>query len=122
MTTHPNPIPIDGITIVREFDAPIEQVFDAWANELRFARWHGDGEAGDAAREVVSIERPRSLVTAVGGQPDPVYLTVLLDDLAGRTRMTFHQGGGQRAADQAKAEWQERFDLLDRLLREAPLD
>ena len=124
MTTHPTPIPIDGITIVREFDAPAEQVFDAWVSEHRFASWYG--EHGDTdGREFVSIERPRSLVIAVGDQPHPVYLTVLLTDLAGRTRMTFHQGGGTLPGDgleRAKAAWQGFFDVLDRLLREATLD
>jgi uncharacterized protein YndB with AHSA1/START domain len=126
MTAHPNALPLDGITIVREFDAPVEQLFDAWATEQRFASWFGTEHDGrDAARELVSMERPRSLVVTLGTAPARLSVNVLLEDLDGRTRMTFHAAGGATSAgalERARAEWQERFDLLDRLLREAPLD
>ena len=156
-TPHPEPIPIDGITIVREFDAPIEQVFDAWVTARQFAVWFGaeNGEipvetveldarpggswkatmfAGPERREIrwtgefVTVERPRSLVVAfTDGDPGAGlgYFTVLLDDLAGRTRMTFHQGAGgmpPEVLEQAKAGWQTFFDVLDGLLRGATLD
>lgn len=161
-TAHPNPIPIDGITIVREFDAPAEQVFDAWITARPFSVWFGadNGEipvesveldarpggvwkatmfAGAERHEIhwigefVTVERPVSLVIAftdqadADGRPDADlgYLTVHLDDLAGRTRMTFHQGGGGLPAEElprATAGWQGFFDVLARLLREAPLD
>jgi uncharacterized protein YndB with AHSA1/START domain len=161
-TTHPNPIPIDGITIVREFDAPAEQVFDAWVTARQFAVWFGadNGEipvetvqldarpggvwkatmfAGPERHEIhwtgefVAVEHPDLLVIAFTDQEapdgDPAaalgYLTVHLADLAGRTRMTFHQSGGDLPPEElqrAKAGWQSFFDVLDRLLREAPLD
>lgn len=157
MTPHPDLIPIDGITIVREFDATVEQVFDAWTTPQQFAVWFG-GENGDIPLETVrldatpggvwtatmfagpdrfeihwigefvTVDRPGKLVIAfTDGVPEAGwgYLTVLLDDLAGRTRMTFHQGGGALPPEQlelAKAGWQSFFDVLDGLLREASLD
>ncbi len=157
MTPHPNPAPIDGITIVREFEAAIESVFDAWVIPRRFAVWFG-GEHGevpietvdmDATQggvwkltmfagperteihwvgEFVSVERPSKLVIAfTDGNPADGwgYLTVLLDDLDGRTGMTFHQGGGELPPEQlerAKEGWQSFFDVLDALLRDAQLD
>ena len=108
---HPHPIPIAGFTVVREFDAPLDAVFDAWLGELD-ARPIG---------EFVTVDRPSSFVVALADG----YLTVLLEDLAGRTRMTFHQGGGDLAPEalaQAKAGWHAFFDALDTLLREAQLD
>jgi uncharacterized protein YndB with AHSA1/START domain len=162
MAPHPDPIPIDGITIVREFDAPIELVYDAWTTPRRFAVWFGaeNGEiplesvqldarpggiwkatmlAGPDRVEIhwigefVIVSRPNKLVIAFSdepladGSPDGGwgYLTVLLDDLAGRTRMTFHQGGGALPAEQlaeAKAGWITFFEVLDGLLRESQLD
>jgi len=158
MTRHPDSIPIDGITIVREFEAPIGAVFDAWVTPRQFAAWFG-GEGGEIpvesveldARpggiwkatmfagpdrvaiswvgEFVTVARPGKLVIAfTDGEPEDGwgYLTVLLDDLAGRTRMTFHQGGGGPVAPeqlaQAKAGWMTFFEVLDSLLREAQLD
>jgi uncharacterized protein YndB with AHSA1/START domain len=106
---HPDLIPIDGVTIVREFDAPMDAVFDALTAELD-------------AHTFVTVDRPTSFVIALD---DVGYLTVLLEDLAGRTRMTFHQGGGglsPEALEQAKAGWQAFFDVLDTLLRDAQLD
>ncbi|MDP9027371.1 MAG: SRPBCC domain-containing protein [Actinomycetota bacterium] len=162
MAPHPDPIPIDGITIVREFEAPIESVFDAWVTPRQFAVWFGaeNGEipvesvqldatpggvwkatmfAGPARSEIhwigefVTVSRPNRLVIAFSDQPltggSPAggwgYLTVLLDDLAGRTRMTFHQGGGALPPEQlaeAKAGWMSFFEVLDTLLRESQLD
>jgi uncharacterized protein YndB with AHSA1/START domain len=157
MALHRDPVPIDDITIVREFDAPIESVFDAWTTPRQFAVWFGaeNGEvpvdsveldatpggiwkatmfAGphhDEIRwlgEFVAVERPNKLVVAfTDGSPDDGwgYLTVLLDDLAGRTRMTFHQGGGSVPPEQlerAKLGWSSFFDVLDGLLRESQLD
>ena len=162
MAPHPDPIPIDGITIVREFEAPIEQVFDAWITPRQFAVWFGaeNGEvpvdtveldatpggvwkatmfAGPERDEInwigefVTVERPGRLVIAFsdqtpsdGRQDDGwAYITVLLDDLAGRTRMTFHQGGGAvppEQLEQAKAGWMSFFEVLEGLLREAQLD
>ena len=155
--SHPHPIPIEGFTIVREFDAPAEAVFDAWVTARQFAVWFG-GEnseipvetveldarpggvwkatmfAGPERREIhwagefVTVERPRSLAIAfTDGDPNAGYgyLTVLLEDLGGRTRMTFHQGGGALppdALEQAKAGWQTFFDVLESLLRDAQLD
>ena len=113
--SHPHPIPADGITMVREFDAPREAVFDALMAELD-------------AHTFVTVDRPSSFVVALG-DGDPTagygYLTVLLEDLAGRTRMTFHQGGGKLPSEtlaHAKADWQTFFDVLESLLREAQLD
>ena len=162
MAPHPDPIPIDGITIVREFVAPFALVFDAWTTPRRFAVWFGaeNGEipvdsveldatpggiwkatmfAGPEQHEIhwigefVTVNRPNKLVIAFrdkapsGGDPDDGwgYLTVLLDDLAGRTRMTFHQGGGALPAEQleqAKPGWSSFFEVLDTLLRESQLD
>ena len=162
MAPYPDPIPIDGITIVREFEAPIEQVFDAWVTPRQFAVWFGaeNGEvpvdtveldatpggvwkatmfAGPERDEInwigefVTVERPSKLVITFsdqapsdGSQDDGwAYITVLLDDLAGRTRMTFHQGGGdlpREQLEQAKAGWMSFFDVLEGLLREAQLD
>jgi uncharacterized protein YndB with AHSA1/START domain len=162
MAPHPDPIPIDGITIVLEFDAPIELVFDAWTTPRRFAVWFGaeNGEipvesveldatpggiwkatmfAGPDRVEIrwigefVTVNRPHKLVIAFSdqalsdGSPDNGwgYLTVLLDDLAGRTRMTFHQGGGAlppEQLEQAKVGWTSFFEVLDALLRESQLD
>ena len=127
--SHPDPIPIDGITIVREFDAPIEAVFDAWTVGLD-ARPGGAWKAATftGIGEFVTIDRPSSFVVAfTDGDPAAghTYLTVLLDDLAGRTRMTFHQGGGElppEALEQAKVGWQTFFDVLESLLRDAQLD
>ena len=157
MTAHPSPVPIDAMTIVREFDAPVDDVFDAWVTPQRFAVWFG-GENGDVpvetvemdavaggvwkltmfagpdrveihwVGEFVTVTRPSSLVIAfTDGDPADGwgYLTVLLDDVDGRTRMTFHQGGGALSAEQieqAKAGWQGFFDVLDELLRDAQLD
>lgn len=100
MVTHPDPIPIDGITIVREFDAPVERVFDAWTTPRQFAVWFGaeNGEipldsieldahpggvwkatmfAGPARHEIhwigefVEVDRPSRLVIAfTDGSPD----------------------------------------------------
>jgi hypothetical protein len=116
MAEHPHPIPNDGFTIVREFDAPLEPVFDAWTAEL------------DARRigKFVTFDRPSSFVVALA-EPEAGsgYLTVLLEDLAGRTQMTFHQGGRDLrpgTLERAKADWQTFFDVLDTLLREAQLD
>jgi uncharacterized protein YndB with AHSA1/START domain len=162
MALHPDPIPIDGITIVREFEAPIDAVFDAWITPRQFAAWFGaeNGEipvdsveldatpggvwkatmfAGPDRFEInwigefVAVSRPTKLVIAFSDQALPVgdtadgwgYLTVLLDDLAGRTRMTFHQGGGALPPEQlelAKAGWMSFFEVLDSLLRESQLD
>jgi uncharacterized protein YndB with AHSA1/START domain len=162
MAPHPDPIPIDGITIVREFEAPIEQVFDAWITPRQFAVWFGaeNGEvpvdtveldatpggvwkatmfAGPERDEIswigefVTVERPGKLVIAFSDQAPSdgspgegwAYITVLLDDLAGRTRMTFHQGGGAvppEQLEQAKAGWMSFFEVLEGLLREAQLD
>lgn len=157
MAPHPDPIPIDGITIVREFEAPIEQLFDAWITPRQFAVWFGaendeipvdtvelDATPGGVAKatmfvgpdrveinwvgEFVTVIRPSKLVIGfTDGDPADGYgyLTVLLDDLAGRTRMTFHQGGGALAPEQleqAKAGWITCFDVLDGLLRESQLD
>ena len=55
MATHPDPIPIDGITIVREFDAPVELVYDAWTTPRRFAVWFG-GENGEIPVESVELD------------------------------------------------------------------
>ena len=109
MAAQPHPIPNDGFTIVREFDAPRDAVFDALTVELD-------------AHTFVTVERPSSFVVAL---EEAGYLTVLLDDLAGRTRMTFHQGGGAlppEALEQTKAGRQTSFDRLETLLREAQLD
>ena len=157
MAMHRDLVPIDGITIVREFDAPAERVFDAWTTPRQFAVWFGaeDGEipldgvdldaraggiwkatmfAGPERREIhwigefIEVERPSKLVIAfTDGSPRDGwgYLTVLLDDLAGRTRMTMHQGGGAlppHELEQARAGWQSFFDVLDVLLRESELD
>jgi uncharacterized protein YndB with AHSA1/START domain len=157
MAKHPDPIPIDGITIVREFEAPIELVFDAWVTARQFAVWFGtengeipiesvelDARPGGIWKatmfagpdriqinwigEFVTVNRPNNLVVAFSdGSPDDGwgYLTVLLDDLAGRTRMTFHQGGGAmppEQLEQAKAGWMTFFEVLDGLLRESQLD
>ena len=157
MATHPDLIPIDGITIVREFDAPIDQVFDAWVTPRRFAVWFGaeNGEipfesveldarpggvwkatmfAGHERHEIhwigefVTVDRPIRLVIAfTDGSPADGYgyLTVLLDEEAGQTRMTFHQGGvalPPEALAQATAGWQSFFEVLAELLRDAALD
>jgi uncharacterized protein YndB with AHSA1/START domain len=157
MAPHPDPIPIDGITIVRDFDAPVDQVFDAWVTPRRFAVWFGaeNGEvpvdsveldataggiwkatmlAGPERHEIhwigefVTAERPGKLVIAVtdGSPADGFgYLTVLLDDESGHTRMTFHQGGGELSTEEfalAKTGWLGFFEVLDQLLREAALD
>ena len=162
MSPHPDPIPIDGITIVREFEAPIELVFEAWTTPRQFAVWFGaeNGEipvesveldatpggvwkatmfAGPDRFEIhwigefVTVNRPKKLVIAFSdqapsdGSPEAGwgYLTVLLDDLAGRTRMTFHQGGGGLPPEQlelAKAGWMSFFEVLDSLLRQSQLD
>jgi uncharacterized protein YndB with AHSA1/START domain len=157
MAPHPNRIPIDGITIVREFEAPIDQLFDAWITPRQFAVWFGaengeipvdtvelDATPGGVAKatmfagpdrvetnwvgEFVTVIRPTKLVIGfTDGDPADgyIYLSVLLDDLAGRTRMTFHQGGGALAPEQleqAKAGWITCFDVLDGLLRESQLD
>lgn len=79
------------------------------------------------------MNRPNKLVIALrhtapsDGDPDGGwgYLTVLLDDLAGRTRMTFHQGGGAlppEQLEQAKPGWSSFFEVLNTLLRESQLD
>jgi len=157
MAQHPDPIPIDGITIVREFEAPIDAVFDAWITPRQFAAWFGaengeipvdtvelDARPGGVWKatmfagpdrfeihwigEFVTVVRPNKLVIAfTDGNPDDGwgYLTVLLDDIAGRTRMTFHQGGGAlppEQLEQAKAGWMSFFEVLDSLLRESQLD
>lgn len=90
----------DGITIVRVFDAPPEEVYDAWTVPERFARWFGehgvdvpadsaelDVRPGGAWRvtmlmgqhgtkdfwgEYREVERPRRLVlTLTDQEPEP---------------------------------------------------
>src|SRR5665213_2900189 len=54
-TTHPERIPTDGFTIVREFEAPVEAVFDAWVTPRRFVVWFG-AENGEVPVETVELD------------------------------------------------------------------
>jgi uncharacterized protein YndB with AHSA1/START domain len=122
MANHPDPIPIDGITIVREFEASIEKVFDAWAEPQRFSVWFGSDKW---TADLITVERPNRLVIAFDPADGWRYLTVLLDDEQGRARMTFHQGGGALTPEQlalTKTGWQHAFTALEELLIESQLD
>ena len=47
--------PLPGITIVREFDATRERVFDAWVTPSSFAAWFG-GAASEVPPETVQMD------------------------------------------------------------------
>lgn len=114
----------DGVRITRIFDAPRELVFKAWTEPERFADWWGGPEVvvplesvsmdvrpggewratmqlsggGEipwhgAYQEVVEPER---LVLTLSDRPTDEYelLTIVFNDLDGRTEMVFHQTGG----------------------------
>jgi hypothetical protein len=82
--------------------------------------------------EFFNVRRPGKLVIAFSdhGQADGTpadgydYLTVLLNEEAGQTRMTFRQGGGlpPEQLDQAKAGWQGFVEVLTQLLLGATLN
>lgn len=107
------------IVLTREFDAPRELVFQAWTDPAHLPQWFGpdgftltlqemDVRPGGLARyimhgpdgtdylnhvayqEVVRPERLVYLLSEEAGDPDAFVVTVTLDDLGGRTRLTQH--------------------------------
>jgi uncharacterized protein YndB with AHSA1/START domain len=136
-----------GVSITRVLDAPRDQVYKAWTEPDRFARWFGlsdsavpiesvamDVRPGGKWRATMVLAAPEAteipwkgiyyevepsarLVFSLSDQPgdEQEIVTVVLQDLGGRTEMVFHQGGGHltdEQYEQAKAGWGLFFERL----------
>jgi uncharacterized protein YndB with AHSA1/START domain len=110
------------ISITRTFDAPPEDVFEAWTNPTLFGRWFGtestaveevsidlrvggewsarmipgDGPAIGWHGSYLEVDAPNRLVLSLSDRPGDQYelVTVDLKGVGGRTEMTFTQSGG----------------------------
>jgi uncharacterized protein YndB with AHSA1/START domain len=133
-----------GISITRVFDVPRELVWTAWTTPEGFGQWFGLEGSGlrDVAmdvrpggtwsatmivpngsipwrgeyREVVPPERLVVTITDEPGNPDMDTLTVILNDLGGRTEMVFNQDGRYlplEAHEGARDGWGKFFDRLE---------
>ena len=120
---------IDGITIVRVFDAPRELVFNAWITPESFATWFGGPTAHVPVESVqinaveggtwcakmhveehvidwhgtfTEVVHPARLAFTLQDRPGPESepCTVDFRDVGGKTEMTFHQVGGHMDAEQ----------------------
>lgn len=142
----------DALTIVREFDAPRELVFTAWADPERVVQWLGphdapavsfegqfiaDGtyrgclkhrESGETYwhsgtyREIVAPERIVMTFRWDDENALDTVITVTFEDIAGKTRMTFHQAPFRDAdeRDGHAGGWSEAFERLATLVTEVP--
>jgi uncharacterized protein YndB with AHSA1/START domain len=139
-----------GISITRVFDAPREAVWAAWTTPEGFAQWYG--LEGSGLRDVVMDVRPggtwsatmiipdgsipwrgeyrevvppERLVLTITDEPDNPNMdtvTVILNDLGGRTEMVFNQDGKylpRELHEGAREGWGTFFDRLAASLRAA---
>jgi uncharacterized protein YndB with AHSA1/START domain len=135
------------ISITRHFDAAPADVFAAWIEPALFARWFGtEGTVVDdvvmdptpggqwSARMIVGegaaigwhgsyveVDAPHRLVLTLSDRPGDEFevVTVLLDEDAGGTAMTFTQAGGHvppEFLEQTTEGWRSFFDDLAALV------
>lgn len=89
-------------TIARTFDAPIEQVFDAWADQQKMAQW--SGPPGAVVTPLTGEIAPGSLMHSRSDHPDmgAMYTLALWREVTPPTRISWEQSFADEAGNKIR--------------------
>lgn len=101
-------------TIQRRFDAPIERVFDAWADPVQLERWSGPtgSQVKVLTGRIASGETMHSLFTAADGAV--MHTLVRYHDVDRPERLVYDQSFADAAGNIIKAPF---FDVWPHVMR-----